>query len=63
MEPFSVDQIILGWAAANPVTLALVYGILKILAKRSASTLDDSILSLIGGALKIGGKKKPDPHP
>jgi len=59
MTPISIDDIILGWAAANPVTLGLVYGILKVLAKRSKATWDDSILTLIGQALRIDRRKRP----
>jgi len=64
MDPFSVDDVILGWAAANPVTLGIIYGFLKIMAKRSKTTWDDSILTLLGGALlKINGKKKEPVNP
>jgi hypothetical protein len=59
MAPFSVDDIILGWAAANPVTLGIIYGFLKILAKRSKTTIDDSILTMLGGALRVGKKQEP----
>jgi hypothetical protein len=58
VDVLPVDQIIWAWLHENPLTCLLVYGALKIMAKRSPTTLDDSILTMIGGALRIDRRWK-----
>ena len=43
----NIDEILLSFIEHNTVTLLLVFGLLKILAKRSPSTLDDSVIDYL----------------
>ena len=54
---FESNELIAKFVAGNAVGLGILYGILRILAKRSKTTLDDSILGFLGGF--IPGKKPP----
>jgi len=38
---------------ANPLTFGLLWALLKLLAKRSPSTEDDRILTMIGNFIKV----------
>jgi hypothetical protein len=55
---FSADQYVLEFIKENFVSLGILIGFLKVLAQRSKTTLDDSILGYFGGV--IGPKKRSD---
>lgn len=44
-----IDPIIIGFLTKNPYTIALMFGVLKLIAKLTPTVTDDKILSLIGG--------------
>ena len=54
---FSADIYVLEFISKNWVTLTMVIGFLKILAKRSENTLDDSILGYFSSIIMPGIKK------
>lgn len=43
----NIDEVLLSFIEHNTVTLLLIFGLLKILAKRSESTLDDSVVDYL----------------
>ena len=58
---FSADKYVLDFIKENFVTLGFIIGFLKILAARSESNLDDSIIGYFGGFL--GGFRKNGTYP
>lgn len=54
----NMDKYIFEFVGHNWFTLSLVFGILKILANESKSTLDNKIFTFLGGALKSFKKEE-----
>lgn len=60
---FSADHYVVEFVGQNWISLGLGIGFLKILAKRSKSTLDDSILGYLGEALSGFRRQKKEGPP
>ena len=57
---FSADFYVVEFVGKNWISLGLLLGLLKILAQRSKSTLDDSIFGYLGEALSGFRRQKVD---
>lgn len=55
---FSADKYLIDFVGSNFISLGLLFGFLKILAKRSVNTLDDSIMGYFGSVLKTFKRKE-----
>jgi len=54
----NLDALLLDFIEHNSVTLALVFGVLKVLASHSKSTIDDSILDYLGSFIRTSEEEK-----
>ena len=54
----NLDALLLDFIEQNSVTLALVFGVLKVLASHSKSTIDDSILDYLASFVRTPKEEK-----
>jgi len=56
---FSADAYLVEFMKSNWISISIVLGFLKLLATRSETTLDDSLIGYLGQSLTIFKKDKP----
>jgi len=54
----NLDALLLDFIEQNSVTLALVFGVLKVLASHSKSTIDDSVLDYLSSFVRTPKEEK-----